>query len=535
MAFWDKLFEYMPTGNLVGDTLSAINGSPVAEARAPTGSFDPNRIQAAVPEAYREGMSPYIETLTGLENQKQQALMQAYEQPNSTWLQGFGRALSAASVPVAYAQGNLAYGNGMLGRTEQDIYNRRSERYNDQLAQAKAGGASALYNGLGTAAVDYITKRNDTKRAFAMQAAKIMNAARLTGNPQIIADAERQVSELARAQGLDGEAMPKSALSPTAPSAPSAPAAPGIPAGVGSDAQPSSVPGLSVTPPTGAARPQQPAAPASAVPGPSAVTSPVGQDPAALARYKRGQAAVAMAAGDKGTADALIEEAKLLEEPIQKGKIKFAEKRNEAAAENTTKAEMAQTLRKQMDQYIGEAERVLGKPGIDYYMGPIQGGVLGRYGTDMLSGWVPGNESGPADRAELQSIQNNLVQAMKPFLRVPGEGSQDQREFQSIIDSVGDLTAMPTAPDAQQLLNSLKRRISVMLSKYGTPEGVPDLNQRLSVKDRNGNDQTVTAPATSAKDAPLGEKRIINGRLYQKGKSGWNEIRDAAPDWQEAY
>lgn len=529
MAWWEKLFEPMPTGNLVGDTLSAINGSPaVSAARSEAGSFDPNKIKMAMPESYREGVAPYVETLTGLANQRQAAIEQAYKMPDSTWMQGLGRALSAISVPVGYAQGS-SYGPAMLGRTEQDIYNRRSDAYQDRLNAARAQGVDSLYSGLGQSAVDYISKTNERTREARLQAARILAAARRTGDPRAIAEAEALAKQLMEAQGVSattgGSAVAKSAIGAPAAAAGSA----------STGAAPTGVPGTVMTPPTGAPPAEAGADVEIGMPSMAAPPPPAAGSVEDLARYKRAQAAYLMEVDPKA-ADALVKEAERLEEPGQKGKIKFQEKRAEAEAENTTKAKMGATLKAQMGQYISEADRILSKPGVDYYIGPIQGGVFGRYVGDSISALDPGNESGPADRAELESLKNNMVQLLKPYLRVPGEGSQDQREFQSIIDSVGDLTAMPTAADAKQLLGSLQRRISVMLSKYGPPEDVPNLTERISVTDDKGNKKDVPSIAGSSKDAPLGTERNLNGKVYVKTDKGWVEKpREAAANWQEAY
>lgn len=530
MAWWEKLFEPMPTGNLVGDTLSAINGSPaVASARSEAGSFDPNKIKMAMPESYREGVAPYVETLTGLANQRQAAIEQAYKMPESTWMQGLGRALSAISVPVGYAQGS-SYGPAMLGRTEQDLYNRRSDAYQDRLNAVRAQGVDQLYSGLGQSAVDYISRTNERTREARLQAARIIQAARQTGDPNAIARAEamaRQILEIGGVSERTGaSSVPKSAIGAPA-------AAAGAPS---TGAAPTSVPGTAMTPPTGSPPAGAGADVAIVAPSMAAPPAPAVGSPEARAAALRADAMWMDEAGLTKQAEANRKEADRLEEPGQKGAIKFQEKRAEAEAENTTKAKMGATLKAQMGQYISEADRVLSKPGIDYYIGPVQGGVFGRYVGDSMSGWMPGNESGPADRAELESLKNNMVQLLKPYLRVPGEGSQDQREFQSIIDSVGDLTAMPTAADAKQLLGSLQRRISVMLSKYGPPEDVPQLTERISVTDDKGNKKDVPSIAGASKDAPLGTERNLNGKVYVKTDKGWVEKpREAAANWQEAY
>lgn len=513
MAWWEKLFEPMPTGNLVGDTLSAINGSPaVSAARSEAGSFDPNKIKMAMPESYREGVAPYVETLTGLANQRQAAIEQAYKMPDSTWMQGLGRALSAISVPVGYAQGS-SYGPAMLGRTEQDIYNRRSDVYQDRLNAARAQGVDSLYSGLGQSAVDYISKTNERTREARLQAARIIQAARQTGDPNAIARAEAMARQILEVNGVSertgSSAVPKSAIG--------APAAAVGSASTG--AVPTGVPGTVMTPPTGAP-------PAGAgtdveigVPSVVAPVAPAAGSPEARAAALRADAMWMDEAGLKKQAEENRKEAERLEEPGQKGKVKYAEKAAEASVERQTKEILSEENAGKAGEYLDILAGYSKVPGVDYYIGPIQGSSFAPYTSDLAAAIVPGNEANPGLRDQIKGTQMALVALLKGNIRVPGEGSQDQREFQAVIDTVGDMSNARNVAQLREKLVDAKKRIEVLIGrKINTRDDIYKTDARTSVAGAAKDEQPVP-PASltvgrTATNQKTGEKMMWDGEKW---------------------
>lgn len=310
MAMWDDILNGLGVENgaaRVNGDVERIAGSE----RGANGSFNPNAVRAGMPSE----MDPEINMQAMLAEARLKALSENLKPPTRSGMQFFGDALSAASVPVAYAQGNITYGAKMAGNTMADQFNDRRRNYEDTLAKQKAGVVDGAYSSLGDSAVGYMKNQRENKAALRKQLASILAAGRLPDgsfDPSTLADAEL----LARTNGFQAEweqvkqaikaGTPQGSPSMGAPPAEQPPAV-APPATPPPAAQPSQGgPGLQGL--SGIAQ-NLPGAtpPPSAAPAPGRATLPT-QTPAHIQEMYR-KASVAAAMGDKPRADALMAQA----------------------------------------------------------------------------------------------------------------------------------------------------------------------------------------------------------------------------------
>lgn len=229
MGWWEDLQSGLGiVPNAVGDTNQAIAASPVAQAARTNGSFDPNSLAAQLPPE----LAPDIRAMGAIDQARMAAMEKAYAKKTRTPMEFFGQALSAASVPVAYAQGNLGYANAMTGNTEADKFNAMNRDLELKRRAAMAGVGDSSLTSLGEGALSYMKDRRERQNDFRSELAKILAFGRGKDgklNPRALKMAE----DYANAKGFSAEwakvkasLLPEDVMSVEEPKPTDAPSAP---------------------------------------------------------------------------------------------------------------------------------------------------------------------------------------------------------------------------------------------------------------------------------------------------------------------
>lgn len=236
MAMWDDILGGLGIENGAAKVNSDVERLAGSE-RGANGSFNPNAVRAGMPP----GMDEQTNMMAMLTDARLKALKENYKAPTRTGMQFLGDALSAASVPVAFAQGNRGYGIKMAGNTTADQFNDRRTQYADKLAESTAETVDGAYGALGESAVGYMKDRREKQAEMRKTLAGILAAGRMPDgsiDPATLADAEmfantngfknewEQVKQAIKV-GTPQAATPPVGLQPPAPAAPP-PAAPPI-------------------------------------------------------------------------------------------------------------------------------------------------------------------------------------------------------------------------------------------------------------------------------------------------------------------
>jgi hypothetical protein len=517
---------------------SPMGKSPVATARDElepvvgpmrngAGSLDPANVTPAYLKKY--GIAPSASTdvreIIGLGQMRSDAMKDTYKLPAPSPLEFLGSAMSAASVPVAYAQGNTAFGNSMAGRTLADQAVARKTKYQDLAAQDHRDIVADTFGSVDKT-VQSIQANRRERQQRALSGAEVLirqgktadaiTLLKTNGLTDHATELESRLKGAAQGQGPGFQNAP--ATQPATP--------PGGPVS-------SPVPGISITSPQGAAPAAGPGAPAmpgapgpSGPPGPPQASGVAGMgipayQPSPEAKKLLEDAAFAESMGRPDLAKQMEEQAKLIDTPRSEAAKSQAQKLGEGEAERTNK----EIKNFEAAPKVGELFDMLGKysdvKGFDYYTGAWQGSSdYAPFFTDNLAALDPSNKASPAIRDQIRGTQMALVNILKANIRTPGEGSQDQREFQAVIDTIGDMTNANTEKDYRQKLNDAKARVEAF-----TGVSVPTSHKVFDTRTSAAADQETAAPGASAApaaQAPMGEVRLFkDGVRRQKTPSGW--------------
>lgn len=325
MAFWDDLMNGLGIENgakNVNDTIASTN---VGQARGEGGSFDLNRVRGVIPA----GMDEEAQLIARMTDARLDAVRRTMKEPTRSPVQFLGDALSAASVPVAYAQGNTAYGTKMAGNTTADAFNTRRNNYRDSLVDAEMKAITGGYDQLGESALKYMGDRR-TKAAEARKTlGQILAAGRTKDgiNPRAAQAAEtwaiangfkQEWDEIKQALSIGAPVAPEAQAPPQAP-----PQAPGFTPDMGAT-QPSQAPAPAAMPPSqggpgltalaglGGKLPQQPAA----GPAPATPSVPTELPPHIVSMHE--EASIAAAMGDDVRAKSIMQQADVLSDVWKK-------------------------------------------------------------------------------------------------------------------------------------------------------------------------------------------------------------------------
>jgi hypothetical protein len=251
MNWFDQMLQGFGVPNIAGEQNKALANNPTVQAaRGPNGSFDTTRLGASLGAENQDGLD-FISQLYGMQGD---AMKQATQPPTRTGVQWLGDALSAASVPVAFAQGNEGYGLKMTGNTGSDKFNERVRTYEDEARKAQMNLAGDMTKSYGDYGLDVLKGKREKAAEGRKTLAGILSAGRREDgslDDAALADAESYASM----NGLQREweeikkALPKSmptASQPAAqPAANSQPLSPGL-AGLSNMA--TNLPGASAPP-----------------------------------------------------------------------------------------------------------------------------------------------------------------------------------------------------------------------------------------------------------------------------------------------
>jgi hypothetical protein len=455
MNWLDQLYQGL-TPNAAGDVNKAIAASPLAAERGPSGSFDTSRLG----DMLGADAKPDLDYLAAIQNMQRDAIGAATKKPELSGMQWLGNALSAASVPVAYAQGNDSYGRAMTGRTGADIHNGRVRDYEDQARKAQMDLAGTQAQQYGDFGLGVLKDKREKKREIRIKVADIIRSG------QSRPDAIKAAADWAEAQG-DSELASQLRGGVAPGNAPASPVGSPAPAGVApAPAGPAATPAPPVA--SGPASAPAPGGVLGGVSGMAGNLPSAANDPAqAQAAELRRQAAMETSLGNPERAKILEEEAKALLMPGEKYREQFAKDRATSEAEMASKQVQAVKSQEQIDQFLSNIEDTLKVPGISRYIGPLEGGMVGKYFTDTLNDYVPGNKANPAHRDIIESAQNNIVNVLQRLTRIPGIGAQSDAELRQLISSIGEITSSRNAEEAMVKVNNMKERIRVILSGFG--------------------------------------------------------------------
>lgn len=500
MSWLDDIFGQIP--NAVGETRAKIEPA-VAPYRSPNGSLDPNAIRDMLPKEVQGEADLQMK----LAEMRRQAI-DTYKPEPLRWNQWLGGALQEASIPVAYAQGNSGYGQTMLGNTVLAKHVARNNAYADDAAKMRLDVTDKSLTGIGDSAIQYMQKVREKKEAARQMVAKTIAVAQIRGGPEAQAQAAKSGAAYLRSIGLNAEAE---ALEKTvAPSPPQVAPTTSVPSVV------PSVPGIAVASPMGpqgggvVLPPTQGAvrsiAPTPATTAPQNIISPKREIANQIRPY------------DEDTAKALDKEAEIDEAGPLEGVKQAAKEQSQINAEIAGIRQKAEAAAPKVGSLFDTLAGYGDIKGMDYYTGSIQGSFLAPYTTDYLSALAPGNEASPAIRDMIKGTQMALVSLLKNNIRAKGEGSQDQREFQAVIDTIGDMTNANTIEDYWTKLKDAKARVESL-----TGVSIPTKDPRLS------SSATIENPPRAANTPALTQEQVasITSRYASSDESGKTAIVDS--------
>jgi hypothetical protein len=551
--------------------------------RSPNGSLDPNNITPEYLKQY--GISPSagadIKEIVGLGKMRADAMKGTFDPPKQSPLQFLGAALSAASVPVAYAQGNNSYGQAMLGKTGADIYNQRTRDYQDAAVKDQRDIVADTFSSVDkTTQAIQTTRRDRQQKALSgaevlIRQGKVKDAVTLLRTNGLIDHAKELEARVSGAQpqgqpqqpGAQPAPMPGapatqppiqgmpgiSVAPPTGPAGTPAPTGQGGPsAGVSPPAGPTppatNAPPQGGVPPQGAPQPSQ-----SQIGGGSVVDNlsdaPLYQ-PSPQAREKLDQAQYAHAMGRPDLAKILEDEAKALDT----GREAYAKKGAEKSAEERIQLEVdrpqAQRSLMTMDSSIDNMQKTLSEL---LTQDEAKGGVkLSEGAARNVGGWydtyfpnAPGGKAADAS-AKIEKLRSNIgmqvLSAMREASKSGGAvGSVTEKEWPILQNQLGSLDATQSDEDFAKSLveinQSLDRIKAATYSAFDETYGT-NLMDRLSASRQSGPERTSagaggggTPPAATpnAAQVPKGETRLFaDGVLRQKVDGGWAPVQAEA-------
>ncbi len=214
MAWWDDLFGLTP--NAVSAATTA-NEPIVGKYRSADGRLDPNAIAGLGPAELADETRMRVQYANAARD------MLPAEEP-LTWNRAIGNALSAISVPVAYAQGNTQYGGAMTGRTLQDQWNASRDKGREARRNAESDlGVGVLSNSADAASTYYESKRKRRTEA-------VDTVAKMLAMAQDDPEAYKEGAAYLRGLGLTEDAAYIESRAPKAPA--TTPAATPLPGAV---------------------------------------------------------------------------------------------------------------------------------------------------------------------------------------------------------------------------------------------------------------------------------------------------------------
>jgi hypothetical protein len=517
--------------------LAALSGGQsegppnVANQIAPTRAAIESAYPGLTTEESEDAMAPMKMAAA-----QSQAMAPIYAKKEASPLDFLAAGLSAASVPVAYAQGNTGFGDAMTGRTIADKWNEQ----NRQLETAGRANTEALsmegFKDAGSVAQGYVASRRATKLKIKEQVNQAIATAVSTRDPQALQQALESSKRLLLSNNMQDEAdaldqeFKANAQPPTMQPAPGAPPAP--PPGPTSAAP-------SPLQPAAGAPPQAPnSAPIAPNQAPPAAVAPpsnprLGEIERTIAQKKA--SAQVLSSFNPEAAKIAFDEIKILENEasdIRKaGPVKHAQEHATYQAEiegrNIKALDKAPRIGKLLDEAAGYAK----VDGMGNFIGPLQGSeTIAPWTTDLVQRLNPWNspDANPSIRGKIKQTQMALVAIAKDAIRVKGEGAQDQREFQAVIDTIGDLANARNEDQYSSLLKNAKRNLSSLLG-VELPTSDALFNEQPARTSAPGEAASADAPpgdysqerVATIKSAPIGTQ--MNG--YVKTEKGWLPMR----------
>lgn len=519
----------------------------LAPMRNGNGSLDPANI---TPEKLKQyGISPSatddVREIVGLGAMRKDAMRDTYKMPDRSPLEFLSQALSAASVPVAYAQGNDSYGRAMTGNTLADKWQQRRKAYEDAAIQDHRDIVSDTFGSVDKTVQSIQAGRRERQQRALSGAEVLVRQGKYQDAMALLESNGLKEHASALGERLKGAASGQGPGFQGAPTTPP-PAQPGaVPPQPNSPISSSPMPGVSVAPP-------QPApAAGNPPPGGAGVAAPPGGPPMAsgvggmgIPPYQMSpeaqklidEATFARSMGREDLAKIAEDQAKLIDAPRAEAAKSEAQKLGEGEAERTNK----EIKNFEAAPKVGQLFDMLGQysetKGFDYYTGPLDASWVAPYTTDIMAKAVPWNKASPAIRDQIKGTQMALVNILKSNIRTPGEGSQDQREFQAVIDTVGDMTNATNAADYQQKLNDALARVEAFTGvKIPTTHKAFKKRTSAGVDEAGGGDTKAgAAPRVSAAQEPEGAERTIRdekGALVKVRRTNgqWVEVGPVAP------
>lgn len=502
--------EYKPKVPDVMTGLNKVVDGFFGSSRSPSGSFDPNRVESIISKLPAEQQE---EARLKFALAKEQSDLFNKSRPNTSnfnlgnIFQGLGAvAYMTSKNPQVWSHSQAA-----LNR----IYQGNDDREKSARAYDMAGmkAYSDVLGDLGDSAADTMRKKRE-KRDAAVQAASDMVKKANPGNQAFALEKAAQMLELngfelearefrRRAKQMGGAAPAPQAGSPTAGNVV-----------LGSEPAYEGARGTQRVTPANPSDPGQVGTPGY-VPQPmSANRSIYGDYDArikALLNERNRREIQGVSTKD------LDDEIATIGNIVEAGPKEFAQQRNKMRAEDAAKAERGAETAQKAGGFLDKLHEYSNVPGIDYYIGPIQGSSVAPYTTDLLAGLARGNEANPALRDQIKGTQMALVSLLKERIRTPGEGSQDQREFQALIDTIGDFSNARNVNEYRQKLADAEERISILLGGVKIPRKSTDVG---------GGGGEPPQRTSTAKESPIGAERV-NARtgktMVKVGPNQWVE------------
>jgi hypothetical protein len=488
----------------------------VAGYRGENGRFDPTTITQGLPPEIQGDADMIMKV-----GEARRQAVDAYRPEPLSWNKWFGGVLQEASVPIGYATNNREYAMQMMPRTILKQHQAQQTGYEDERRGVLSRINDDTVTGVGNAAMEYNKNKRERSRAAKEMVAKSIAAASARG-PDAVAEATKMAAQYLRGLGMKEDADSLERMVPTGPAA----AMPSQPSGPAPGGTPG-VPGISVTPPQGGPAPQA-GAPAGGMP------QAAGPQGSGVPLSPKRRLAELVAPYNEQAAKSLLQEAEIEEAPGLEGAKQAAKEFATAEQARQTKVDNANVMAPKLGQMFDALDTYADVDGIENYTGAIEGSAAAPYTTDLINGLRPGNKASPALRDQIRGTQMALVALLKSNIRTPGEGSQDQREFQAVIDTIGDMTNANTIEDYHAKLLDSKRRVE-MLTGVTIPTQRPRLST-LSSEEAGAPTDGQTPPRVSVealKSAPIGNRRevMINGQpmTVVKGPDGrWAPISSPA-------
>jgi hypothetical protein len=497
----------------------------IAPMRNGAGSLDPANVTPEFLKKYgvSPGAAPDVKEIVGLGKMRADAMRGTYKAPELSPLQFLASAVSAASVPVAYAQGNRSFAQAMTGNTLADKHLNRKKAYEDAAIQDHRDIVADTFGSVDKT-VQSIQSARREKQTRALSGAEVL----------IRQGKYKDAIALLQANGLNEHATELSKRANGASTAlaaqPSA-AAPSQPGGPVS----SPMPGVAVTQPqpeAPAGVPQAPATPGAlpAGSGPAATFGASGSvlsnlsavpdyQPSPAAQELINQAQYARAMGREDLAKQLDDQAKL----IDTGREAFSKKEAEKAAEeriNLVKDEpQAERTLSTLEESIDGMQRTIGdllRPTKDGKGVELTPGAASNVGGpwDTYAPNMPGGKAA-SSWAKIEKLRSNIgvmvLTAMREASKTGGAvGNVTEKEWPILQNQLSSLDPNMSDDEFAASLLEINNRV----------ENIKKIARQSHAEVYGGGDERTSAPQITLKDvmgAPVGTQ--VGG--WTKTENGW--------------